>query len=322
MSVLPGRNQGWRNYWKEDRNESCVAENTATATAIRERWIELFSDLANGSRILDVATGNGALLAHAAIAAERGALNFSLTGVDLADIDPVRYVSGIPDSLRKAEFKGGVAAEKLPFSDASFDVVVSQYGLEYADLDKALAEVERVLTAGGRLLWLAHNDKSLVVEQNQDQIRQVEFLLASGSPLKAMGSLVAKIKKRRNLEHANQKLRTALTAAEQYCFDHPPAKVIRDVCTVIAETAQNWQAFRPQDLDKMLSDSRSRLIAHRQRINDLLAAVITPDREEIIRGHLRQPSWENASFLTLRIGAASSQIGTLIEARRAADQAT
>ena len=70
MSVLPGRNQGWRNYWKEDRNESCVAENDTTAMAIRERWIELFSDLADSSRILDVATGNGALLAHAAIAAE------------------------------------------------------------------------------------------------------------------------------------------------------------------------------------------------------------------------------------------------------------
>ena len=322
MSVLPGRNQGWRHYWKGDRNESCVAENDTTAMAIRERWIELFSDLADNSRILDVATGNGALLAHAAIAVERGAMSFSLTGVDLADIDPVRYVSGLPDGLANAKFMGGVAAENLPFPDASFEVVVSQYGLEYADLDKALGEVERVLGVGGRFFWLAHNDKSLVVEQNQDQGGQVALLLAPGGPLDAMSRFVGKIKKRRNLKHATQKLGNALAEAEQYCIDHPPAKVIREVCTVIAETAQNWQAFRTQDLDKMLSDSRSRLIAHRQRINDLLAAVITPDREEIIRSHLRQPNWENASFLSLNIGSASSPIGTLIEARRASDQTT
>jgi ubiquinone/menaquinone biosynthesis C-methylase UbiE len=317
MSVLPGRNQGWRNYWKEDRIASCVPENETTADEIRERWIRLFSDLPDGSRILDVATGNGILLSHAATAADRGGKSFSLTGVDLADIDPVRYVSSLPDGLRKAKFLGGVAAEKLPFSDSAFDVVVSQYGLEYADLDKALGEVERVLVVGGRLLWLAHSGQSLVVEQNHDQSLQVAFLLAPDSPLHAMRLFVSKIRKHKSLKHTTEKLSFALSKAEQYCRDNPPATVIREVCSVLAETAQRWQAYHADDLDKMLDDSQKKLIAHRQRINDLLAAVISPAREELVRSRLQQQKWRDASFLTMRVGSGSSPIGILIEARRA-----
>lgn len=317
MSASAGRNQGWRNYWKQDRIASCMPENESTTHEIRERWISLFADLPDGSRILDVATGNGMLLAHAAAAGERGGKSFSLTGVDLADIDPVRYVSSLPDGLRKAKFVGGVAAEKLPFSDSGFDVVVSQYGLEYADLDKALGEVERVLVAGGWLLWLAHSDNSSVVEQNHDQAQQVEFLLAPGSPMRAMRQFVSKIKNRKSLRQPTEKLSFALSEAEQYCRDNPPAKVIREVCTVLAETAQRWQTFYADDLDKMLDDSQKRLIAHRQRINDLLAAVVSPAREEVVRNRLRQPEWEDASFFTMRVGSASSPIGILIKARRA-----
>jgi len=294
-----------------------MSENELTAQEISEHWIGLFTALADCSRVLDVATGNGALLAHAAIAARQSDRNLSLTGVDLADIDPVRYVSDLPDDLRKAKFIGGVDAENLPFSDSCFDAVVSQYGLEYADLDKALCEVERVLVNGGRLIWLAHSDKSLVVEQNRDQGRQVEFLLARSGPVHSMRLFVSKIKKRKSLQIAAQKLNVALSEAEQYCRENPPAKIIREVCVTIADTAQHWQKFHANDLDKMLDDSQKRLIAHRQRINDLLTAVISPAREEIIRSRLQQQKWQDASFLTMRVGTGSSPIGILIEARRA-----
>ena len=46
------------------------------------------------------------------------------------------------------------AGEALPFAAASFDLVVSRVALPYMDLPVALAEMRRVLRAGGRL-WLA-----------------------------------------------------------------------------------------------------------------------------------------------------------------------
>lgn len=317
MMASSNASHGWRHYWKEDRIASCLPENEATAREIQEHWIELFADLPDGSRILDVATGNGILLAHAAMAAERVGKRFLLTGIDLAEIDPFRYVSNIPDGLRDARFIGGIAAEKLPFSDAEFDVVVSQYGVEYADLDKALDEVERVLGARGRLIWLAHSVDSVVVDQNRDHAVQVEFLLATGGPVQAMREFVTKLKKRKKLDFAAKRLNSALTEAEQFCHEHPPADVVREVCTVIAETAQRWHAYRPADLEQMLTDSRMRLIAHRRRINDLSASVLSPQRLDIIRNRLRQPRWDDVSIDAMRVGSAKSPIGLLIRARRA-----
>ena len=311
------RNWGWQNYWKEDRHASCVPENPATEREIREHWVKTFGELADGSRILDVATGNGIVLAHAATAAERAGKNYLLTGIDLADINPVRYVTNLPEDLRQAKFVGRVAAEKLPFSDACFDVVVSQYGLEYADLEAALGEVERVLVAGGRLHWLAHSRESAVVTQNQDQSKQVDFLLAPDSPMQAMRLLVAKIKKHKNVQHSLSKLGTSLHQAEVYCNDNSPAAVVREVCTEIAHIAQRWQAYDPKDLVRMLDDSKQQLMAHRQRINDLLASVMTSDREEAVCKQLRASRWQGLSLVTLRVGSASSPIGTIISARRA-----
>lgn len=311
------RNQGWHNYWKEDRPASCVPETDQTASDIRECWIALFDDVPDGSRILDVATGNGVVLAHAARAAEKRGIDYSLTGVDLADIDPLRYVTTLPEQLRRAEFRGGVAVESLPFPDGSFDAVVSQYGLEYADLERALAEVERVTAADGRLIWLAHSEASTVVAQNTDQAQQVEFLLADRGPLRAMGVFVSKLARRRGMNFAAGKLQASMQQAEAYCREHPPANIVREVCTTLSQVAQRWQAYDPADLETMLDDSRRRLTAHRQRINDLRASVLTPARQSLIRERLRPPAWMDMSAEPLVVGADSSPIGTLIRARRA-----
>ena len=310
-------NQGWKDYWKEDRTASCLPQSEETAVEIGNQWIDLLAGLPDGTRVLDVATGNGVLLGYAAVAAENNGNRFSLTGVDLAEIDPLHYVSNLPAGLQDATFIGGTPAERLPFRDAEFDVVVSQYGLEYADLDRALGEVERVLDSGGRLIWLAHSDDSEVVRQNRDQSEQVKYLLAAGSPLVEMDRFVARIKKRKNPEYAAQRLTAALAEAEGYCRTNPPSNVIREVCTVLAETARNWQAYRPVDLERMCNDSRKRLLAHRQRINDLLAAVLSPARIHAIRSRLQRPEWEDLSITTMRTGASASTIGLLITACRA-----
>src|SRR5262249_49496405 len=134
MSKTDPTAPGWRDYWKADRPASCVAENPLTQQEIADAWRRWVSQCADGARVLDIATGNGIVLAHAASAARESGRTLALTGIDQADIDPLRHVKNLDEGLRDAKFMGGVTAEKLPFAAASFDVVVSQYGLEYADL--------------------------------------------------------------------------------------------------------------------------------------------------------------------------------------------
>ncbi|MDA0681394.1 MAG: hypothetical protein O2880_13775 [Proteobacteria bacterium] len=96
MTAFSSENQGWKDYWKEHRLGSCIPENESTAPEIGDRWIEIMGELPDGARILDVATGNGVLLASAATAAERVGKNYALIGVDLAEISPIHYLSNLP----------------------------------------------------------------------------------------------------------------------------------------------------------------------------------------------------------------------------------
>jgi SAM-dependent methyltransferase len=102
-------------------------------------------DIAAGSRVLDVAAGNGnASLA----AARRGARVIATDYVEAlleragrrADAD------GLPLETRVAD------AEALPFGDASFDAVLSTFGVMFTpDQERAAAELLRVCTPGGRI---------------------------------------------------------------------------------------------------------------------------------------------------------------------------
>src|SRR5689334_20721663 len=102
-------------------------------------------DLLAGSRVLDVAAGNG----NATLAAARRFANVTST-----DYVPALLERG----RRRAEADGldvtfDVAdAETLPYPDASFDVVLSTFGVMFApDHEKAAREMLRVCRRGGRI---------------------------------------------------------------------------------------------------------------------------------------------------------------------------
>jgi ubiquinone/menaquinone biosynthesis C-methylase UbiE len=102
-------------------------------------------DLRAGTSVLDVAAGNG----NASLAAAR-------RWCDVASTD---YVPSLLESGRaRAEAEGHTIefeqadAERLPFADATFDVVLSTFGVMFTpDQDKAAAEMARVCKPGGKI---------------------------------------------------------------------------------------------------------------------------------------------------------------------------
>lgn len=102
-------------------------------------------DLRAGSRVLDVAAGNG----NATLAAARR----------WCDVTSTDYVSSLLESGRaRAQAEGHTIrfqeadAENLPFPDASFDAVMSTFGVMFTpNQDKAASELARVCKPGGRI---------------------------------------------------------------------------------------------------------------------------------------------------------------------------
>ena len=318
MSDAIVSNPGWRDYWKADVRASCMPENEQTAQEIADTWRRWFGGCAGGSRILDIATGNGIVLTHAAAAGRAANRAFALTGVDLADIDPLRYVTSLEDDMRAARFIGGVAAEQLPFEADSFDVVVSQYGLEYADMPRALAEVARVLAAGGQLHWLAHSEDSEVVQQNRELAREVEYLLAPRGPVYYMNTFVARQRRRKDMQYSVKMLNDSFAQAYEFCRLNPPAKVVHEVCSGFADIANRWQMYDPADLSRMLEEAERRLLGHGARIQSLLNAIMTPARLQAVKELLGPVKWQDVSIDPVRVGAGPSEIGVHVHARRRA----
>jgi ubiquinone/menaquinone biosynthesis C-methylase UbiE len=102
-------------------------------------------DLLATDRVLDVAAGNG----NASLAAARR----------FADVTSTDYVPELLEQARRrAEadrlpMRFEVAdAEQMPFSDDTFDVVLSTYGVMFApNQERAAAELLRVVKPGGRI---------------------------------------------------------------------------------------------------------------------------------------------------------------------------
>jgi ubiquinone/menaquinone biosynthesis C-methylase UbiE len=102
-------------------------------------------DLRPGSKVLDVAAGNG----NVTLAAARR----------WCEVTSTDYVPELLERGReRAEAERLIVdfqqadAEALPFPDASFDVVVSTFGVMFtADQDKAAAELIRVCKSGGKI---------------------------------------------------------------------------------------------------------------------------------------------------------------------------
>jgi ubiquinone/menaquinone biosynthesis C-methylase UbiE len=102
-------------------------------------------DLRSGARVLDVAAGNG----NATLAAARR----------WCDVTSTDYVSTLLEAGRaRARAEGHTIhfqeadAENLPFPDASFDVVMSTFGVMFTpDQEKAASELVRVCRPGGRI---------------------------------------------------------------------------------------------------------------------------------------------------------------------------
>ena len=102
-------------------------------------------DLRAGNRVLDVAAGNG----NATLAAARR----------WCDVTSTDYVPALLESGKaRAQAEGHsilfqeADAENLPFADASFDVVISTFGVMFTpNQEKAASELARVCKPGGKI---------------------------------------------------------------------------------------------------------------------------------------------------------------------------
>lgn len=182
---LAARQAAWADYWASGALHSCPGSYAGNYSGpIGAFWDRRIAGLVPGLRILDIATGNGAL-----------PLRLWQAQGDALDIDAIDFAPPAPgwyrqDSHPRIRFHGGVDMAALAFEAASFDVVCSQFGIEYGTRPHALQEALRVLRPAGRLWLVVHHAGSELVQVARAEAAAYDWLLQDGGLLTVASRMV------------------------------------------------------------------------------------------------------------------------------------
>lgn len=172
--------ESWSAYWRRGEPTTLNFFREAYTGELAEFWHALVDALPDAARVLDLATGNGAV----AVVVERRSRSLGrrlrIEAVDVAQIDPVAHAGSNPhlrDALQAIHFHPCIPLECTGLAAGAYQLVTSQYGIEYGDLPGAIAEVARLLSPGGRFGAILHSADSNVTRTAANIDRLMRLLL-------------------------------------------------------------------------------------------------------------------------------------------------
>jgi len=313
----------WDRFWSYDRQSSFGTGVGAGnyGEAIAAGWRLFFAALPPGSRVLDLCTGNGAI---AVIAVEAGH-KLRVTGADLAAVRPAAFVSANKRLLKQVRFLANTPAEQLPLEDGSFDAVVSQYGIEYSDMDQSLAEAVRVLAPGGRLRFALHAAEGSVAADTRRAIADADFVLDDCDPFGrasecfqavlgvelggASGPLAQTVAQARYAA-----FRDALKGLADRTATAADAAMLASVHGSLTDLFERRQSLDEAAVDTRLAELRAEVEAHRERECALLAAALSGEQVAALADRLASLGLVENRISEQRNG--SSLIGHILEATK------
>ena len=177
---VESRSAVWTRHWATGASHSCPGTyGELYGGAIATFWREMLSTLQRGQNVLDIATGNGAL--PRLLLGQHHEIE--VDAIDIAAVEP-SWILDLPPGHR-VRFHPGQAAEALPFPAGQFDLVISQYGLEYSDLSRSVPELLRVLAPAGRIALLLHHADSRPVRLAAVELAHIDWLQSPQGLLRA-----------------------------------------------------------------------------------------------------------------------------------------
>lgn len=179
-------NAHWNEYWAQGHKTSFgSAFSGGYEGVIKTTWERYFSNLKAHERVLDLCTGNASLLRIASDCLPCDN-KVSFTGVDYAEIE----IKNVFSNLDEVNLAFNINIENLPFESKSFDHVISNFGIEYSDLNKSISEAARVLADGGKLELVCHCHDSHIIKSNSAELSMLKVMLSKDNVIDKLEGLV------------------------------------------------------------------------------------------------------------------------------------
>lgn len=174
----------WSDYWSRACLTSLPQDFAGNYDGeVAEFWNQAFAEIPEKGNMVDLCTGNGAIALLAAAFAVQQKREFSITAVDAASIRPDVVAEHFPEQaelIDRVNFVGDSRVEELDLGAGAFDLVTSQYGIEYCDWQLAASQVASLLKEGGRLVMVNHTATSDIMRFMEQEHQQYGMLEKAG----------------------------------------------------------------------------------------------------------------------------------------------
>jgi len=309
----------WADYWEQDGGAEASVQavrgdhHAERLTVFWKNALRAALQRRSAVRLLDAACGAGIVGRTAAeLAEEMGTCDLTGHCTDYSHA-AVRAAMSAGSGPRLAT---AADARALPYEDGSFDLVVSQFGLEYAG-DDGFREAARVVAAHGQFLAVIHMIDGGIHEECSGNLRILDAIEQSG--LMRMYGRVLELAERvdagraapgalsrptRLIEAARLRVCEALSGAPPGAAADHALRLMADWTQLFerrghygAGVAQAWISAQAAELDAFARRMRSMLAAARDldSINALSevfrgAGLSTVEVDTLVLGDAGQPA--------------------------------
>lgn len=308
----------WDTYWQGTRENAAHKEGGVQEALLAEFWRDLLSEQLTENpnlRILDLACGNGAVTGFV------GEINPALR-VNCCDYS----LHALMELERRHPGNLPVVADaaRLPYTDASFDLVVSQYGVEYAGAE-AIVEAARLLAPGGTLALLVHVYEGAIYrecERNRNvvtAIRALDILALAQNAFAAGFALNAGTGAPQEFKQAEQAFTPAVRGLEQILREAGPGAaggLPGQLYQDIAHMYRRMSAYEPADILDWLAGMARELDAYQGRMQSMLDAALPRDRLLVLQADLVARGFEDSPLLDLAVNDQSLAAAWALVMRR------
>lgn len=270
----------WTDYWIKDGQEGevFVDKHGSKPAYIREFWEEALKSVDNEAKILDVACGGGSI--YEIFSAERReALNLTASDLSQAALDLLS--KRLPEVTTVA-----CSADDMPFESETFDVLVSQFGIEYAGFS-AFTEAMRLLAPGGSFTFLCHLSEGYIDKRNQSFLVGATTALTSGFIPAANTLINASFGGDKNeIVEAKETFKEAQQPIADILKEHSSG-IHHHLYFGFREMYLKYGNYRKEDILTWLSDMEADIRKNIEKVTQIRKVSLDDDRVKIVEERLR-----------------------------------
>ena len=204
-------------------------------------------------------------------------------------------------------FHSYTPCEEQPFEDDSFDLVSSQFGFEYSDVELTLREVRRVLTPGGRFIAISHHVDSDLIKAASTELDVYRYALDEldlfgrvRNYMSALGKLSGSPKKlAKTLERAKPYSQDVNEGMDLFRQRHPDDECSKGIVGAISYLARGVRQATKEQRRAAVEAAADDFRYAQARLQDMVAAALSQEQIDSLGLTARAAGFESVFCLRL-----------------------